>query len=492
MHIPGKINGRADGLSRQGGHNDDNKSHLEGQTILKDYLFTKDSTERLRSSFYTLTHRITNKEVKERVKVEATLYDKEAVEGSVEMAEDSLCYRRGKLIIPRDEELIRKIISSFHDTVSAGHPGTENMYMAIHRSYWWPKMCNDIQQYVKACIKCQRAKPDCSKRAAPLNPNPTPAHNWENISINMITGLPTSKGQDAIIVVVDMKSKDYIAVPTTTKLTSEGWVNIFVDKIYAQHGLPKKVFSDRGPQFVSEFIKDIYHRLGIEGNPSTAFHPQTDGQMEHMNQELEVYLRLFINDTHTNWPDLLPLVAFAYKCHVHSSTGYSPFYLTHGYHPFTGVEASELEEGVGTTKDWVEHMHTISQTASKNLERAKLQMKEYYDRKRTDPKSYEPGDMVWVDGRNINMGNPTKKLDSKRYGPYKVMKKVGHGTYELDLPADMRGIYPVFNEVLLLPYTLPAFPNQNHNKRTESNDTRRPLQILESREVTQTKLCTHL
>ena len=101
------------------------------------------------------------------------------------------------------------------------------------------------------------------------------------------------------------------------------------------------LWSDRGPTLVSSFITNLYRKLGIQGNPSTAYHPQTDGQTERMNQEIQTYLRIFVNHRQDDWVHWLPLAAFAYRNRVHSATGFSPFFMTHGHHPFTGVETKQ-------------------------------------------------------------------------------------------------------------------------------------------------------
>ena len=111
----------------------------------------------------------------------------------------------------------------------------------------------------------------------------------------MIGPLPEAQGFDAILVMVDVKTKQIIATPTTIELNSLGLAKLYRDHVYAHHGLSDKIISDRGPQFVSKFITDLYKLLGIEANPSTAYHPQTDGQTERVNQEIEQYLRVFIN-----------------------------------------------------------------------------------------------------------------------------------------------------------------------------------------------------
>ncbi|SJL16294.1 uncharacterized protein ARMOST_19814 [Armillaria ostoyae] len=126
----------------------------------------------------------------------------------------------------------------------------------------------------------------------------------------MITGLPDSNGHDALLVVVDRFSKAIILVPCNVELSAERWARILQDHVYARHGMPQVVISDRGPQFVSKFMTELYKLLDIKQNASTAFHPQTDGQTEHVNQEVEKYLRIFINHQQTDWTDWLPLAEF--------------------------------------------------------------------------------------------------------------------------------------------------------------------------------------
>nr|VWP02123.1 Cap60p [Ganoderma boninense] len=320
-------------------------------------------------------------------------------------------------------------------------------------------MRKDIREYVKGCVICQRAKIDHRPRAAPLHPNPVPDQNWEFITTDMITHLPDSHGHNATLVFVDMKSKDFVPVPCTDELTSEGWANLFIKHVYANHGLPRRVYSDRGSVFVSAFIRDLYQKLGIKGNPSTAYHPQTDGQTERINQEIENYLRVFVNHRQDDWSDWLPLAAFAYRNRKHSATGYSPFYLTHGYHPYTGVETRKKVKAEAA-EQFVTRMKNISQQASLALTITKAAMKRKYDKRKRAAEPYNVGDWVFLDSFHITSERPHKKLEDKRYGPFQIQAKIGPSAYRLKLPRRWRAIHPVFNEVQLTPARQPAFPNQ--------------------------------
>ncbi len=151
-------------------------------------------------------------------------------------------------------------------------------------------MKKDIEAYIRACETCQRAKSSNQAKAAPLHPNKILSQPWTYISVDMITRLPKSNGYDAILMIVDRFSKEIIPVACSTELTSEGWVKILHDEVYAKHRMPQTVISDRGTVFVSKFMKDLYNLLQVKSNASTAFHPQTNGQTERVNQEIEKYL----------------------------------------------------------------------------------------------------------------------------------------------------------------------------------------------------------
>ena len=126
-------------------------------------------------------------------------------------------------------------------------------------------------------------------------PNSIPDKAWMYISADFITKLLLAQGYNSILVVVDRFTKMAHFVPTTEKTMAEGLARLFRDNVWRLHRLPKSIISDRGPQFVAALMRELNEMLGIKTKLSTAFHPQTDGQTERMNQELEQYLRMFIN-----------------------------------------------------------------------------------------------------------------------------------------------------------------------------------------------------
>src|SRR5258708_37287432 len=106
----------------------------------------------------------------------------------------------------------------------------------------------------------------------------------------MIGELPDSKGYNAVLVVVDCLSKWIHTIPTVASSDSAGVAQLFLEHVWHHHGLPEEVISNRRPAFVSNFSCELAALLGVKLSPSTSYHPQTDGQTEHVNQEIEAYL----------------------------------------------------------------------------------------------------------------------------------------------------------------------------------------------------------
>jgi len=150
------------------------------------------------------------------------------------------------------------------------------------------------------------------------------------LSVDFVVKLPEFSGHDAVMTVMDAVSKRVHFIPMHTTVTAEGAAWLFLYYVWKLYSLPKRVISDRGPQFVALFTKELYRLLGIRISSSTAWHPQTDRQTECVNQELDQFLRLFVNERQDDWYDLLPIVEFQYNNHVHSTTQQPPFLLDTG------------------------------------------------------------------------------------------------------------------------------------------------------------------
>ena len=233
--------------------------------------------------------------------------------------------------MPESEPLRTQLIQRIHDSLLTSHPGREVTAALMSRSYFWPGMLLDIRRFVRNCDVCGRNKAWRDKKQGFLKPLPIPSRIWSEISIDFVVDLPESEGCKNLLVITDRLGKGVILEPCDS-MDAEAVSEIFIRRFYRQHGLPAAIVSDRGRQFVSILWKMICKVLGIERKLSTAYHPQTDGATERMNQTVETFLRTYIDFDQRNWVRLLPIAEFVFNNRDAASTGVSPFFLSHGYH----------------------------------------------------------------------------------------------------------------------------------------------------------------
>jgi len=191
---------------------------------------------------------------------------------------------------------------------------------------------------------------------------------------------------------------------------------------------------------------ELNEMLGIKSKLSTAFHPQTDRQMERVNQELEQYLRMFIDHRQEQWPEWLGTAEFAYNNKTHSSTRTSPFKANYGQNPRMGFEGRKKGKYAGAEK-FIEKMKEIQEEAKAALGKAQADMKKYADKKRSDIEEYKVGDLVMLSTKDLKyqmVGRRTEKLTERFVGPYRIKKIVSSNTIELELPSTVK-IHPVVN-----------------------------------------------
>jgi len=306
--------------------------------------------------------------------------------------------------------------------------------------------------YVSHCDLCLRTKIQHCLPTGELQPLPILEECWDDvISIDFISELPESGGYDSITVAIDSVGKRSHFVKTVTTVTAARAANLYLRNIWKLHGLLQKVVSDCGPQFVAAFMKELYRLLEIEAVTSTAYHPQTDGQMERVNQELEQYLWIFVGERQDNWYTLLPLAEFSYNNHIHSSTQQTPFLLDTGRHPQMGFKLHQPLSHFEAVNEFMDQMNNTLKEAKSVLAKAKDNMAWYYNCRCSPTPSFSPSNMAYLDSKDIQTTRPSKKLSHCHLGPYPVKRRVGKYAYHLALPPPMRRLHPVFNVVKLSP-----------------------------------------
>ena len=364
---------------------------------------------------------------------------------------DGVLYRKGRLVIPADDILRLQIMRSEHDTKVAGHMGMDKTVELIRRNMWWSDLENDVSEFVRSCHECQQNKARRHFPFGPLVPIEIQFSPWRLISMDFITDLPLSNGCTSIWVIVDTFTKMAHFIPLKDNAKKgEHLVPIFAREYWRLHGVPTGIISDRDSRFTSKLWTHFLKYVGIKPRMSTAFHPQTDGQTERLNQFIEAYLRAFVNFEMSNWESCLATAEFAYNNARSTSTGMSPFYANYGYHPAAHNPPDEVARNPQSLlmAHW---MTRIYNEACATLKEAKARMKRYADRTRTEPPTYKEGQLVMLDARNIKTKRPTKKLDRKLLGPFNIAKVVSPSALQLTLPSRWR-IHDTFHVSLIEPY----------------------------------------
>ena len=334
-HVAGKSIERANSLSRRVDQAEGVEKDNENQVMLKkEWLEVRVIEQLVEGPEEEIVKRI--KEMRDKDEKVIKMVEKMKKAG-VKMLKDKewqikrgLVLKEERVYIPKDKKLRIEIIWLHHDTPIAGHGGQWKIVELVTRNYWQPGVTKEMKRYVEGYDQCQRIKNRVKILAGKLRHNKVPEKPQQHILVDFITKLPVSKGHDSILVVCDRFSKMSHFVATTEKTTAESSAELFRDNVWKLYGLPKSVISDRGPQFAAGLTKELNKMLGIETKLSTTYHPETNRQTERTNQELEQYLRMYVNHRQNNWAKWLATAEFAFNNKVHTATKSLPFQVNYG------------------------------------------------------------------------------------------------------------------------------------------------------------------
>jgi len=174
-----------------------------------------------------------------------------------------------------------------------------------------------------------------------------------------------------------------------------------------------------------------------------------NGQTEHVNQELDQFLHLFVNECQDNWYDLLPIAEFQHNNHVYSTTQQPLFLLDTGRIPHMGFEPRQDPSSLEMVNEFTKRMESTTEEAKSAIRKAQEDMTRYYNRRRSPAPIFKPGDWVYLDASDIRTTHLSLKLSHHRLGPFEIERQVGLLAYRLKLPHGLRQLYPVFNVVKL-------------------------------------------
>jgi hypothetical protein len=290
-------------------------------------------------------------------------------------------------------------------------------------------MGKDIKEYVKGCEICAKRKAVGANKA-PLNPIPPPKDVWQTMAMDIMGPLVESgRERNQYILVMGEYLTRYVITAPMPDQTAETVARTFVNNVVLIHGVPETVLTDQGTNFQSELMNIMYKQYGITRLKTTAYRPQCDGMVERVNRTLADIIASYVSKEPTTWSDFLPSATFAYNTAVHSSTGYTPFYLMYGR------EATEPQDMIKPVRNrnmtdvnmiFSQMWYDALDITKEKLEEAKEKQKAYYDRN-TKRIEFKIGDKILLK----EMANTPGKFNMRWEGPYTVKERKGNVNYKI-------------------------------------------------------------
>lgn len=381
-------------------------------------------------------------------------------------------YYDNLIFVPNIHDLKLLLIKNCHDHPSGGHHGRNKVFAEISRDYWWPNMLDYITQYTNNCHICKRIKPSRLKYQGLLKQLPVPERRWRDLSVDFIGPLPKSEGYDCIMVVCCRLTKARHFIACSTNIDAAGTADLFYKHIWKHHGFPESVVSDRGPQFVAKFWHEVCERTNTKILLSTAWHPETDGQTERFNAILECYLRAYCNYQQDDWVQWLPSAEYNANNSESETTKCTPFFANSAQHPRSAITPPQnlnppstsdyLRTQQNLATNFMTQMNELNNYLRENMKVSQAFYEKYANNHRSIPPSYQVGQKVFVNSKNIKTKRPSKKLDWKSLGPFMITKVIGSHSYQLQLPENLKSIHPVFHTSLLRPDPNNPLPGQTN------------------------------
>jgi len=366
-----------------------------------------------------------------------------------------------RIYVPSDLALRNKIIYEYHDAPIQGHFGRVKTLERISRHFYWPNMDQSVDEYIKSCDRCQRFKYRTHRPASTTESHKIPDYPWQIMSLDEKSGLPLTKsGHDAVWVFADKLSRRAHFAAVKHKLTSPQIAKLFMDIVFKHHGIPEVIISDRDSLFTAAFWDTLWKLVGTNLNMSTTNNPQTDAQSERLIKTLVELISNYAAANPDDWDEYLPALEFAYNDSVHATTGFSPFELDMGRTPNSPIKlvAHSLlsrqkyytvdEMGINP-RHFLDRLSRNIATARQRIYKMQLVQKHRLEAN-TVPLTFRPGDKVYMEHPDLYTPKH-KSMDPNYIGPFRVIREVAKGVYELDLPFEHRFRHPVINVRKLKP-----------------------------------------
>ncbi|GJX61222.1 putative reverse transcriptase domain-containing protein [Tanacetum coccineum] len=337
-------------------------------------------------------------------------------------ADGTLCLN-GRSWLPCYGDLRTVIMHESHKSKYSVHPGSDKMYQDMKKLYWWPNMKADIATYVSKCLTCARVKAEHQRPSGLLVQPKIPQWKWDNITMDFVTKLPkSSQGHDTIWVIVDRLTKSAIFIPMRENDPMEKLARMYLKEVVTRHGIPVSIICDRDPRFSSNFWKSLQKALCTSLDMSTAYHPETDRQIEDYSN----------SQGYTTY---------------HASIKVSPFEALYGRKCCSPVCWAEVGEAQLTGPDLVQETTEKIIQIKQRIQVARDRQRSYANLK-CKPMEFQVGDRVMLKvspWKGVVRFGKRGKLNPRYVGPFKVLEKVGSVAYKLELPQELSRVHNTFH-----------------------------------------------
>ncbi|GJS42359.1 reverse transcriptase domain-containing protein [Tanacetum coccineum] len=313
-----------------------------------------------------------------------------------------------------------KIMDEAHNMRYSVHLGADKMYYDLQDMYWWPGMKKEIAIYVSKCLTCTKVKAEHQRPSGLLQQPEIPE--WK------LT-----------------KSAHFLAIREDYSM--EKLARLYIDEIVARHGVPTSIISDRDGRFMLRFWQTMQKALGTRLDMSTAYHPQTDGQSEHLIQTLEDILRACVINFGGSWNIHLPLAEFSYNNSYHSSIRCAPFEALYGRKCRSPVLWAEIGDSKLIGPELVQETTDKVVVIRDRLKAARDRQKSYTDNRRK-PLEFQVGDHVMLKvspWKGVVRFGKKGKLALRFVGPFEILKRIGPVAYRLRLLEELSSVHDTFH-----------------------------------------------
>jgi hypothetical protein len=330
----------------------------------------------------------------------------------------------------------QQVMKEIHDGtfIKGAHPGIRHMTDRLREQVWWPRMIHDIEQYISKCSVCQQVKKN--KRYELPQPMSLPYGPWSHLAIDHVGPFPITERGNTHILVCKCRFLKYAeawAVPSTD---AESTIKCLRDGVFHRYGLPIAITTDNGSGFVSSMNASLWAELNIKQITTTPYHPQSNGDVERLNGTLKSFLKLYVNEHHTDWDVLLPWALFAYNTSYHSLYHETPFYMNFGRDARTTLDII-----FNTDIDTQMNRHQYSVELAHRLHDVHVRARELLKQVQEERIVNEPtlqlnvGDQVFLHSP-ASREKLARKFLTRFKGPYTVIEKLTPVTYTIQRDSD--------------------------------------------------------